>query len=116
MIELANDNLIEVLFLGAGPKIKVISECLGHKGSWCTPLFRVMTLTLNSDRSIVPDPEIWIAGCWDLFFQIFRSRSIHRAHRKFLLAKTIYGLQLLLLAHFDRTPPSWGSPYKCSVM
>ena len=62
------------------------------------------------------DPEIRISGSKDLFFRIFGSRSFHRAHRKFLLAKTIYGLQLLLLAHFDWTPPSWGSPYKCSAM
>ena len=40
--------------LGSGTKRKLISEFLGlRRERWCAPLFRVMTLTLNSDRSDV---------------------------------------------------------------
>ena len=57
MIKLANDNFIEVKkILGSGQKRKAISEPLGHKENvccWYATLFPVMTLTLNSDRSIV---------------------------------------------------------------
>ena len=62
------------------------------------------------------DPEIRISGSKDPFFTIFRSRPIRRAPKKFLLAKTMYGPHLLLLAHFDSTPPSWGSLYRNSAM
>ena len=55
-----------------------------------------------------PDPEIRIYGSRDLFFWIFRSRSIHTALEKNLLAKTIYGPHLLFLTNFDLALPSRG--------
>ena len=59
--------------------------------------------------------QIRISGFRDPFFRIFRSRSILRAPKTLLLAKTIYGPHLLFLAYFDWTPPSWGYPYRYSA-
>ena len=115
----------------------------GHGGStytlkprvciWIFPAF-IIYHTLKSKRMFIidfvfrldftcfralpvhPDPEIWISGSRNPFFWIFRSRSIRTGVEKNLLAKTIYEPRLLLLAHFDSTPPSWGSLYRNSAM
>ena len=62
-----------------------------------------------------PNPEIQISGFKGPVFPDIQFQSIRRAPKNFLLAKTICGPHLLLLAHFDSTPPSWDSLYKWSA-